>query len=128
MRWPGNGWRCPGSRQTAVDGLYVKLTYNFDSKEFAMPSTPTQNSSTDSARINLRTSPEVKALIERAAALMGSTVSSYISQTMYETSQRVVAEQDTLTLSDRDRDAFLDALESPAKPTQALIDLLKLSA
>jgi uncharacterized protein (DUF1778 family) len=47
---------------------------------------------------------------------------------MYETSQRVVAEQDTLTLSDRDRDAFLDALENPAKPTKALIDLMKLSA
>ena len=29
---------------------------------------------TESARINLRTSPEAKALIERAAAIMGSTV------------------------------------------------------
>ena len=90
--------------------------------------TVTANSAADAARINLRTSPEVKALIERAAALMGTTVSSYISQTMYETSQRVVAEQDTLTLSDRDRDAFLAALENPPKPTQALIDLMKLSA
>jgi len=91
---------------------------------------PTMNthSAVDAARINLRTSPEVKALIERAAALMGTTVSSFISQTMYETSQRVLAEQDTLTLSDRDRDTFLAALESPTKPTQALIDLMKLSA
>jgi len=86
------------------------------------------NPASEAARINLRTSPEVKALIERAAALMGTTVSSYISQTMYETSQRVVAEQDTLTLSDRDRDAFLAALENPPTPTQALIDLMKLSA
>ncbi|MCP5473824.1 MAG: DUF1778 domain-containing protein [Rhodanobacteraceae bacterium] len=31
----------------------------------------------ESARINLRTSPEAKALIERAAALMGTTVSSF---------------------------------------------------
>ena len=30
---------------------------------------------TESARINLRTSPEAKALIERAGAIMGSTVS-----------------------------------------------------
>lgn len=82
----------------------------------------------DAARINLRTSPEVKALIERAAALKGTTVSGFISQTMYETAQRVVAEQEVLTLSDRDRDAFLAALESPPEPTQALIDLLKLSA
>ena len=93
-----------------------------------MPNVTTSNFAADATRINLRTSPEVKALIERAAALMGTTVSSYISQTMYETSQRVVAEQDTLTLSDRDRDAFLAALENPPKPTQALIDLMKLSA
>ena len=84
--------------------------------------------SAGSVRINLRTSPEAKALIERAAALMGSTVSSFISQTRYETSHRVVAEQDTLTLSDRDRDAFLAVLENPPKPTQALIDLMKLTA
>lgn len=93
-----------------------------------MPTLIPSNPASEAARINLRTSPEVKALIERAAALMGTTVSSYISQTMYETSQRVVAEQDTLTLSDRDRDAFLAALENPAAPTQALIDLMKLSA
>lgn len=93
-----------------------------------MPTVTTANPSSEAARINLRTSPEVKALIERAAALMGTTVSSFISQTMYETSQRVVAEQDTLTLSDRDRDAFLAALDNPPAPTQALIDLMKLSA
>jgi len=93
-----------------------------------MPTLPPSNPASEAARINLRTSPEVKALIERAAALMGTTVSSFISQTMYETSHRVVAEQDTLTLSDRDRDAFLAALENPPAPTQALIDLMKLSA
>lgn len=99
-----------------------------------MPNVPTLPAvkpsipASEAARISLRTSPEVKALIERAAALMGTTVSGFISQTMYETSQRVVAEQDTLTLSDRDRDAFLAALENPPAPTQALIDLMKLSA
>ena len=39
----------------------------------------------ESARINLRTSPEAKALIERAAALMGTTVSSFLLQNAYET-------------------------------------------
>ena len=34
----------------------------------------------ESARINLRTSPEAKALIERAAALMGTTVSGFMLQ------------------------------------------------
>ena len=81
--------------------------------------------STESARINLRTSPEAKALIERAAAIMGSTVSSFMLQNAYEAARRLVAEQEVITLSDRDRDAFLEALENPPEPTQALIDLMR---
>lgn len=92
-----------------------------------MPSGSPRSPVTESARINLRTSPEAKALIERAAALMGATVSSYISQTMYETSQRVVDEQDTLMLSQADFEAFISACENPAKPTEALIELMRLS-
>lgn len=83
---------------------------------------------TESARINLRTSPEAKALIERAAAIMGSTVSSFMLQNAYEAALRLVAQQDVITLSDRDRDVFLNALENPPEPTQALIDLMRLRA
>lgn len=83
---------------------------------------------TESARINLRTSPEAKALIERAAALMGATVSSFMLQNAYEAAVRLLAQQDVMTLSDRDRDAFLNALENPPEPTQALIDLMRLRA
>jgi uncharacterized protein (DUF1778 family) len=80
----------------------------------------------ESARINLRTSTELKALIERAAAITGATVSSYIAQTMYETSNRIVSEADTLTLSQVAFDAFIAACENPPKPTQALIKLMAL--
>lgn len=82
----------------------------------------------DSARINLRTSPEAKALIERAAAIMGSTVSGFMLQNAYEAASRLIEQQERITLSDRDRDAFLDAIENPAEPTQALIDLMRLRA
>ena len=81
---------------------------------------------TESARINLRVSPSAKALIERAATIMGSTVSGFMLQNIYETAARVVAQHDSITLSDRDRDAFLDALANPAEPTQALVDLMRL--
>jgi len=93
-----------------------------------MPSVSSRSPVTESARINLRTSPEAKALIERAAALMGTTVSGFMLQSAYESASQVVAEQETLTLSDRDRDAFLAVLANPPKPTQALIDLMKLTA
>ena len=88
-------------------------------------STPTN---TESARINLRTSPEAKALIERAAAIMGSTVSSFMLQNAYEAASRLVAQQETITLSNRDRDLFLKALDKPARPTKALIDLMRTRA
>ena len=81
--------------------------------------------SSESARINLRTSPEAKALIERAAAITGSTVSSFMLQNAYEAASRLVAQQETMTLSNRDRDLFLKALDKPARPTKALIDLMR---
>ena len=83
---------------------------------------------TESARINLRTSPEAKALIERAAAIMGSTVSSFMLQNAYEAASRLVAQQESITLSNRDRDLFLKALDKPAKPNKALIDLMRTRA
>ena len=87
----------------------------------------TPSNDTESARINLRVSPGAKALIERAAAIMGSTVSGFMLQNIYETAARVVAQHDTMTLSNRDRDAFLNALAHPPEPTQALIDLMRVN-
>lgn len=86
---------------------------------------PSTTPATESARINLRTSPEAKALIERAAALMGSTVSSFMLQNAYEAASRLIAQQEVLTLSDRDRNAFLLALDNPPEPTPALITLMR---
>ena len=79
---------------------------------------------TESARINLRTSPEAKALIERAAAIMGSTVSSFMLQNAYEAARRVVSDNDTLTLSQADFERFIAACENPPEPTEALRKLM----
>lgn len=78
----------------------------------------------ESARINLRTSPEAKALIERAAALMGTTVSSFMLQNAYEAARRVVADNDTIMLSQRDFEAFIVACENPSEPNEALRALM----
>lgn len=81
---------------------------------------------TESARINLRTSPEAKALIERAAAIMGSTVSGFMLQNAYEAARRIVADEDTLVLSQQAFEAFIATCEKPPKPTPALIQLMAL--
>lgn len=81
---------------------------------------------TDSARINLRTSPEAKALIERAAAIMGSTVSGFMLQNAYEAARRIVADNDNLVLSQKAFEVFVATCENPPKPTKALRKLMAL--
>jgi uncharacterized protein (DUF1778 family) len=90
-----------------------------------MPANPAITTA-DSARINLRTSPEAKALIERAAAIMGSTVSSFMVQNAYEAARRIVADKDTLMLSQQAFDAFAAACDNPPEPTEALVKLMAL--
>lgn len=85
-------------------------------------STTIQNA--ESARINLRTSPEAKALIERAAALMGTTVSSFMLQNAYEAARRLVTESDTLQLSRQAFADFVAACETPDEPNDALRQLM----
>lgn len=85
-----------------------------------MPATLTN----ESARINLRTSAEAKAVIERAASLMGTTVSSFMLQNAYEAARRIVSENDTLLLTQRDFDAFAASMQKPPKPKAALRKLM----
>jgi len=85
-----------------------------------MPATLTN----ESARINLRTSAEAKAMIERAAALMGTTVSSFMLQNAFEAARRIVSETDTLLLTQRDFAAFVASIEKPPKPKAALRKLM----
>lgn len=80
---------------------------------------------TDSTRINLRTSAEAKAMIERAAALMGTTVSAFMLQHAYEAARRVVIDNDSLLLSQQAFEAFAVALENPPSPTDALRELMR---
>jgi uncharacterized protein (DUF1778 family) len=78
----------------------------------------------ESARINLRTSVEAKAMIERAAALMGTTVSSFMLQNAFEAARRIVSETDTLLLTQRDFEKFAASIESPSRPKAALRKLM----
>lgn len=81
--------------------------------------------STETARINLRTSLEAKAMIERAAAYMGTTVSAFMLQNAYEAAKRVVAEHEVIMLTQRDFEQFAKALDKPPAPTAALKKLLR---
>jgi len=73
------------------------------------------------ARVDFRTTPEIKSMIEQAAAIYGMTVSEYIKATVVEKSRQIIAENETRVLSDRDRDLFLTLLDAPAAPNAALL-------
>ncbi len=75
-------------------------------------------------RIDLRTTTRIKATIQKAADRLGLTVSAFIAQNAYAAAKRVLFEEN-LMLSDKDRDLFLAALESPPQPNAALKALLR---
>ncbi len=76
--------------------------------------------SASSARVDFRTTRETKLLIERAAALLGMTVSEYAKASLVARSNEVIRHHTTRTLSDRDRDAFLELLDAETAPSAEL--------
>lgn len=71
-------------------------------------------------RIDLRTSPEIKALIARAAATSGVSLSAFLIASAQEQAKRVLAESETLTLSPGDWEAFFAALDRTDQPRPKL--------
>ncbi len=65
------------------------------------------------SRIDLRVTSDQKALLERAASLKGVSLSAYTLLNLLPIAQADINDQETLTLSNRDRDLFLSALETP---------------
>ena len=73
-------------------------------------------------RLDLRLPAEQKILIERAAVLAGQSVSAFVLRAAIERSRYLLSEANVITLSDRDRDHFLEALDDlDARPNAALL-------
>lgn len=71
-------------------------------------------------RMEFRTSHQEKMQFEVAATYLGMNLSTFLRMAALEKSAEVVRKSDILLLSDRDRDAFLNALEHPSKPNKNL--------
>lgn len=72
------------------------------------------------ARLDFRLNRQLKELIDRAASLLGQSVSDFAIATLVERARHIVQENSTTVLSDRDRDIFLAMLDSDAGPNDAL--------
>ena len=64
-------------------------------------------------RLETRVTVEQKALIERAAALQGRTVTDFVLTSVQDAARRTITEHQQLELSVRDSQAFVDALLNP---------------
>lgn len=76
-------------------------------------------------RIDIRTSPEIKALISRAASTAGMTISAFLLGTAHERAKQILAEKELVTLTARDWAAFAKALEKTEKPRPKLAAAMK---
>ncbi|MBO5288296.1 MAG: DUF1778 domain-containing protein [Spirochaetales bacterium] len=76
-------------------------------------------------RIDLRASANQKTLLEQAAELKHVSLSSYVLASSLKQAQLDLAENETLLLSNRDRDLVMSILENPPEPNEALKGLFK---
>ena len=79
----------------------------------------------DHERIDLRTSPEIKELIVRAASTAGVSVSAFLLGTAQERARQILAETEMITLSSGDWNAFAKALDNADKPKPKLSAVIK---
>ncbi len=67
-------------------------------------------------RIDLRTSPEIKELIVRAATTAGMSLSAFLLGTAQERAKQILAEAEMITLTAKDWNAFTKALDTADRP------------
>ena len=73
------------------------------------------------ARFNFRLPADIKERIEKAAIVSGLTVTDFAINALASTADEVLDKHRNRILSDRDRDIFLDMLENPPEPNEALL-------
>jgi uncharacterized protein (DUF1778 family) len=72
------------------------------------------------ARLEARISPEIKALLQKAADLEGRTLTDFVVASVQAEAYRVIEQHQLLKLSIEDSEAFVDALLNPPKPNDAM--------
>ncbi|CAA6799387.1 MAG: Unknown protein [uncultured Sulfurovum sp.] len=78
------------------------------------------------ARIEFKTSKDIKTLLQEAANSLGMDLSSFLVSTAIQRAKEVIKEDNILTLSKEEWKNFQSILDTPKKPTKALNDLMNL--
>lgn len=75
---------------------------------------------TSTARLEARISPDLHALIKRAAELQGRTMTDFVVTAVKDAAEKAIEQAEVIRLSLADQQRFADALLSPPKPSTAL--------
>lgn len=75
---------------------------------------------TATARLEARISPDLHALLKRAAELQNRTLTDFVVAAVQDAAQRAIERTDVIRLSLADQERFAQALLAPSKPLPAL--------
>ncbi len=80
-----------------------------------------------SARLEARTTPAISELVQRAAALTGSSLSEFVVNAARLAAEDAIRRHEVLELSARDQARLVDALLNPPPVAPALLDALQIT-
>ena len=72
------------------------------------------------SRLNIRCDSRTRQLLDKAASYVHVSISEFVLSHALASAERVVQEHESITLKPKDFEAFLAALDAPAKPNAAL--------
>jgi uncharacterized protein (DUF1778 family) len=84
-----------------------------------------QSAAKRTERLDARITRDEKSLIETAANLRGISVTDLIRTSITDAAARIIRENEILTLSERERRIFVEALLNPPKPNEAALASVK---
>ncbi|MHB1564814.1 MAG: type II toxin-antitoxin system TacA family antitoxin [Leptospirillum sp.] len=79
------------------------------------------------ARMEFKTTDDVKELLSKAAALSGVDLTSFVINTAADRARAVLADHSVLKLTAEEHARFLSLLDNPPQPTKGLVDLMNMT-
>jgi uncharacterized protein (DUF1778 family) len=76
-------------------------------------------------RFDLRATPQQSTLIRRAAETTGRSITDFILESATDRATDLLMDQRLFLLNDQSWSEFVAALEAPAQPVSALVDLFR---
>lgn len=78
------------------------------------------HTATKDSRLNIRCDERTRQLLDKAAGYAHVNLSEFVLSQAVAAADRIVREQESITLKEEDFQAFLAAIDTPAEPNAAL--------